>query len=441
MPLRLIFIRFLMIYKVKKINNPHDIQVEVPGSKSITNRALLIAALSGGRSLLKGCLFSDDSRHFIDALINLGFPVTVDENKKEVSITGFSGKIPKSSATIDVGSAGTAARFLTAYLGLSKGRYRIVSSDQMKKRPMKELLLSLETLGARIEYEEEEYHFPFTIGNDGIKSNRVTVNVEKSSQFLSALLISSVLSKEDMIIDVVGQHGMAYVDMTVRMMREFGLDVLRPPAGDDSISCRYQVLSNSAYKSRDYEIEPDLSAACYFYAMSPVLGVKAQVLGVKEDSLQGDIRFLDLLQQMGCHISKDPEGLSIIPPESGRLLGGEYDLSAFSDQALTLAAIAPFAASAVAIKGISHIRYQECDRINAIIENLTAMGINAREIDGDIYIAPGQIQPALIKTYEDHRVAMAFTIPGLVTDGIEIENPMCCRKTFENYYDVIEALY
>ncbi len=420
-----------MIYKVNKVNHPHDIKACVPGSKSITNRALLIAALSNGRSVLKGCLFSDDSRHFIDALISLGFPVVVDENKNEIIITGFSGKIPKSEATIDVGSAGTAARFLTALLGLSKGRYRIVSSEQMKKRPMKELLQSLESLGAKIEYEEEEFHFPFVIGHEGEYKESVSIDVDKSSQFLSALLISAIVVNRDFNIDVSGSHGMAYVEMTINMMRQFGVDVLKK-------NNSYTILKNSHYNGMQYCIEPDMSAACYFYAMSPLLNVKSQVLGVHMKSLQGDIAFLDVLSDMGCTISEEPEGIVCIPPADGVMKAGEWDLSTFSDQTLTLAAIAPFANDKVVIRGVSHIRLQECDRINAIITNLDAMGVKVREKDGEISIWPGEIKSCQIQTFEDHRVAMSFSLPGLVKDGIEIIDPYCCKKTFENYFDELE---
>ena len=193
-----------MTYRIKKVDNPHNIIASVPGSKSITNRALLIAALSSGRCSLKGVLFSDDSRHFLDALMSLGFSVDVDEKNANVTIQGTGGKIPNKEATVDVGSAGTAARFLTAFLGLSEGRYRMVSSEQMKKRPMKELLVALEELGACIEYEEEEYHFPFVIYNKGINCNQVTVDVDKSSQFLSALLISSVILDKNLTINITG---------------------------------------------------------------------------------------------------------------------------------------------------------------------------------------------------------------------------------------------
>lgn len=432
-----------MNYKVHKIKNPHTIEVSVPGSKSITNRALLIAALADGRSRLDGVLFSDDSRHFLNALMALGFPVDIDEENKSVEITGFGGRIPcvlaisergHVDATVDVGSAGTAARFLAALLGLSKGRFRMVSSDQMKKRPMKELLEALESLGAQILFEEEPYHFPFIIESSGIKGEEITINVDKSSQFLSALLIVSVLMPEDFTIYVKGSHGMAYVEMTVKMMEQFGVSCFCNR--EKQIS--YQISRDCQYQPRNYQIEPDLSAACYFYAMSPVLHVPALVNGVHRDCLQGDIAFLEVLSDMGCKLEETETGIMIYPPKE-QLKGGIWDLSSFSDQALTLAAIAPFADSQVQIRGISHIRLQESDRIAAILHNLKELGIHAEEEkEGILTIYPGKIHSGVMETYEDHRVAMSFSIPGLVCEGVEIVNPMCCRKTFETYFEVLE---
>lgn len=427
-----------------------EIEVDVPGSKSITNRALLIAALAEGKSVLRGVLFSDDSRHFLQALIDLGFEVEIDEACAVVSIVGCGGKIPAYespvdekmknvsddgmpvNASINVGSAGTAARFLTAYLGLSKGRYFVDSSQQMKKRPMEELLKALEDLGASIEFLEEAYHFPFVIGNDQVSKHEVTIDVDKSSQFLSALLIASVLFTEDFVIHVKGHHGMSYVKMTIAMMEQFGVKV------DCLTEDTFRISGDASYTARDYRIEPDVSAAAYFYAMAPVLSVPAKVHHVHWKSLQGDITFLHVLEAMGCGSVELEDGIRIYPPQEG-LCGGTFDLSAFSDQALTLAAISCFAKSPVTIEGIGHIRYQECDRLHAIVTNLTDMGIRCEEPEeGTIRIYPGQPKPCEIETFEDHRVAMAFAIPGLVTDGIVILDPGCCRKTFETYFEVLE---
>lgn len=418
-------------YQVKIVEHPHDIITEVPGSKSITNRALLIAALAEGTSVLHGVLFSDDSRHFMQALYDLGFPIHIDEEEETVTIEGFGGEIPNEEAEIYVGSAGTAARFLTAFLGLSKGKYRITSSEQMKKRPMKELLVALEEMGSQIEYEEEEYCFPFTIGNFECKKSKVTIDVEKSSQFLSALLISSVLLPQNFMIKVTGNHGMSYVSMTMRMMQQYGVGIERTLTG------AYRRRHDNRFEACEYVIEPDVSAACYFYALSPLLRVKVKVKNVHMDCLQGDIKFLKVLVRMGCKIENEEDGVLMIPPKD-RFLGGSFDLSSFSDQALTLAAIAPFANSKVCMMNIGHIRYQECNRIEAIVSNLAKMGIAAVEQGNNVFILPGKPTACTIDTYEDHRVAMAFSLVGTMVDGIVIENPSCTKKTFEKYFEVLE---
>lgn len=419
------------IYKVKRIEHPHDVITSVPGSKSITNRALLIAALSEGTSVLYDVLFSDDSRYFMQALNDLGFPIHIDEENKAVTIEGFGGEIPREEAEVYVGSAGTAARFLTAFLGLSKGRYRMTCSDQMKKRPMKELLVALEEMGSEIVYEEEEYCFPFTIGNFECKKSKITIDVEKSSQFLSALLISSVLLPQNFMIKMTGSHGMSYVNMTIRMMAQFGVGVER------TITGAYRRKHDVPYEAREYIVEPDVSAACYFYALSPLLRVNVKVNNVHMDCLQGDIKFLKVLVRMGCKIEDEKDGVVMIPPKD-KFLGGSFDLSSFSDQAITLAAIAPFASSKVCIMNVGHIRYQECDRIQAIIKNLSKMGIAAIEQKDNIFVLPGKPEGGLVETFDDHRVAMAFSLVGTMVDGIEIENPACTRKTFENYFQVLE---
>lgn len=463
-------------YTIKKITAPHPIEVEVPGSKSITNRALLLASLAEGTSRLEGILFSDDSRHFLRALQDLGFEVDIDEENRRAVIVGMGGKIPKQSAAVDVGSAGTAARFLTAFLALSEGEYQLNASEQMKKRPMRELIEALEQLGTHFSFREEPYHFPFTVrgrqageqgaasvsakGGQGTASAcydgkiETTIDVEKSSQFLSALLIASVLFDRDFTVHVRGSHGMAYVDMTIQMMEQFGLLVEKIPDG-------YYIPAAASYRAQNYRIEPDVSAACYFYAAGAVLGVPAKVRNVHFKSLQGDVRFLEVLGEMGCTLNDGADGIRLVPWNGGGTQAGKmmcrlhipddrkegWSLASFSDQALTLAAIAPFADAPVVVGRIAHIRYQECDRMNAILTNLRAMGVSCEETDGGIRIDPVQSclqggenpHGARIATYEDHRVAMAFSIPGLVVGNQVIENPACCRKTFEDFFEVLEA--
>ncbi len=412
------------------------IVVNVPGSKSITNRALLLATLAQGTSTLRGVLFSDDSRHFLKCVQDLGFETVVDEEKKVITVSGLGGNVPKNEATQYVGSAGTAARFLTAYLGVSQGTYHMDASEQMRRRPMAPLLDSLKELGCEIEYEvnAKEGFFPFTLKSQGFGKNEIAVDIEHSSQFLSALLISSSLSKEDFTVKVQGTHGMAYIEMTCKMMEQFGVSTIRK-SPDTFVTAKGQ-----HYNAQDYQIEPDVSAACYFYAMAPLLGIPVLVEHVHFDSLQGDVAFLKILEQMGCTLSEQEQGILVLPPQ-GALHGVTVDMSACSDQAITLAAIAPFADSPTTITGIGHIRFQESDRINAIVTELDRIGIRC-EADihspGSITIYPGTPKAGIIETYDDHRMAMGFSLIGLRTPGIEIHDPGCCRKTFENYFDVLE---
>ena len=407
--------------------------VSVPGSKSITNRALLLATLANGPSTLRGVLFSDDSRHFIQCVQDLGFETKVDEENKIVKVTGLGGPVPKEEASQYVGSAGTAARFLAAYLGISEGTYHMDASEQMRKRPMAPLLASLKELGCEITFKEKEGYFPFTLKGHGFGTDTISVDIEHSSQFLSALLIASCLSPKDMHIQVEGSHGMAYIEITRKMMEQFGVKV--NVSEDGRI---YTIPAGQNYQALDYQIEPDASGAAYFYALAMVLGVPVQVKHVTFDSMQGDVQFLKILEKMGGRLEENAEGIILYPPADGIFHGIDVDMSACSDQAITLAAIAPFADAPTTIRGIGHIRFQECNRMNAIVTELCKMGISCEETDTSITIYPGTPKPSLVDTYNDHRMAMGFALTGLRAEGIVIDNPGCCKKTFENYFEVLE---
>lgn len=410
------------------------LQVCVPGSKSITNRAMLLAVLADGVSTLRGALFSDDSRHFLQCVSDLGFPVRVDEASHILEVTGFGGCIPKNEASLYVGSAGTAARFLTALLGAAHGRFRLDASPQMRRRPMAPLLTSLTELGAEITFQDKEGFFPFTIIGHGFSKQELTIDISQSSQFLSALLIAAAGSREDIRIHTSGSHGMSYIAITTKMMKQFGVSV-SSLEGDVTGFC---IPGGQHYQAQEYFIEPDVSAACYFYAMAPLLGISVLVEGVHADSMQGDIRFLDLLVQMGCRFTDTQKGILLEGPDGGIYPGVTADMSACSDQAITLAALAPFAQTPTTITGIGHIRYQETDRLAAIAAELTRMGISCEEQPDRITIWPGKPKPARIQTYDDHRMAMGFSLTGLRARGIVIDNPDCCRKTFETYFEVLD---
>ncbi len=434
------------IYRVETIKDlpvGAKAEVTVPGSKSITNRALLIAAMAEGRSMLQGCLTSDDARHFLLCLRKLGFPITETSDGalgNNIEITGFGGCVPNKKAEIYVGSAGTAARFLVAMLAFSDGEYVVNSSEQMKKRPMEPLITALRNAGAEVVCTEDEGHFPLKVKGSGItgkKTSSFEVNIDKSSQFLSALLIAAGTLGRKTEIRVTGSHGLSYVDLTTAMMADFGVDTKKSVCGDAIV---YTVDCETGYSARDYNIEPDMSAASYFYAMAAVLGVHVTVKGVGTDMLQGDTEFIALLGRMGCIVDcTDRETVTVTGPAGGKLKGGfSLDMSSFSDQALTLAAIAPFADAPITITGIGHIRLQECDRIHAIVQNLTALGIKTEETESSVTIYPGSMTGADIETFDDHRVAMSFALTGLRTEGVRILNPSCCSKTFAQYFEVLE---
>jgi len=404
--------------------------VSVPGSKSITNRALLLAALSDGRCELNGVLFSDDSRHFLNCLVDLGFEVDVCEENRTVVVNGLAGAIPKSEGSVYVGSAGTAARFIAALLGVSDGVYRLDSSEQMKKRPMRPLLSALSSMGTCIEYHENEGFFPFTLDGRKVFATEITIDIGDSSQFLSALLISSVCFENGLTIHVEGSHGMSYIEMTVKMMEQFGVKVLRPDANT------FVVERGQHYHRDSYDIEPDMSAAAYFYSAAAILGVGTVVRGVRKQSLQGDVKLFDVLCDMGCEVAETEDGVMVTG--TGVLRGVDVNMGEFSDQAITVAAVSVFADGDTRITGIGHIRHQESDRIHGIAAELSRMGIEVTEGEDYLVIKPGDPKPALIETYDDHRMAMGFSLVGLRADGIEIYNPLCCRKTFENYFEVLQ---
>jgi len=420
------------------------VRVEVPGSKSITNRALLLAAMAQGTSVLRGCLTSDDAMHFLSCLKTLGFPVKEEKGEglgSTVTITGFGGEIPNKMAEIYVGSAGTAARFLVAMLAFAEGEFVVNSSEQMKNRPMQPLIDALRAAGAVVECLEEEGHFPLRIigaKNRSVIPDIFTVDIGKSSQFLSALLIAVGTLHKKALIKVNGSHGLSYVDLTADMMKSFGILVEKQMV-DGQI--QYAFSGKGRYEALEYDIEPDMSAAAYFYALAAVLGVKVSVKGVTDHMLQGDTAFLDLLEQMGCIIDRSAENIIVQGPKDGKLKGGfDIDMSAFSDQALTLAAIAPFADASITITGIEHIRLQECDRIHAIAHNLNALGIQVDERKAEVTIYPGTVHGGDVETFDDHRVAMSFALTGLRAEGVRILNPSCCKKTFAEYFEVLEEV-
>lgn len=433
-------------YIVKKVTEKKNINVEVPGSKSITNRALMLAAMSNGSCKLKGVLFSDDSRAFLDCLNRLGFQLDIDEERKQVTIKGENGCIPNSHATINVRSAGTAARFMTVLLAVCGGDYILESSEQMKKRPMSRLLESLREKGVIIHCLEQEGHFPFEIHSKGIKQPDISIDTTDSSQYASALLLAGAVNGLNITLTGSRING-AYIKITLRMLEQFGIKCVEIENTKEKTGEKLKkyVIKKQCFSKKEYRIEPDMSAACYFYAMALLLGVKSKVKGIHLDSMQGDVKFLYILKQLGCILREEADAVEIDATGIKSYHGIELDMSDFSDQALTMAVVAAFAETPTKILNIAHIRKQESDRVQVMADELKKIGCRTEIIEENnmtnVLIVPQTLHGAEIDTYEDHRVAMSFAMAGLKLEGVVINNPMCCRKTFETYFEVLDSIY
>lgn len=424
-------------YPIQRVRGPLSAILSVPGSKSVTNRALLMAALASGTSVLSGALFSDDSRYFLESLALLGFETHADEVSKEIRIRGLGGQIPNTNVSIYTGSAGTASRFLTALLALRDGTWTVNCSEQMSRRPMQELFKALSSLGASFDFTGRPGHLPAIVHGCGCPGREVQVATDESTQFLSALLMNAPVLPGGLHIRTAGKRADgAYVKITARMMRQFGCG-LRHEEG----SGEFLIPGGQKFLARQYTVEPDVSAACYFYAAAAVCGGSVTVRNLHADTLQGDIRFLEVLREAGCLVEDTEAGIRVTGPGPGRLRGVDVNMKDFSDQALTLAAIAPFADGITSIRGIGHIRLQESNRIHACVTELSGMGIRTEESEDGIRIWPGQVRPHRVNTYEDHRVAMAFAVTGLAADGIVIGDGECTGKTFENFFDTLALLH
>jgi 3-phosphoshikimate 1-carboxyvinyltransferase len=425
--------------KIIPISHPLNATVCVPGSKSLTNRALLIAALSKGTTRLTNALFSDDSRYFAEALQALGFDVSFDAECHEMTVTGLGGRIPAHQAELFIGNAGTAARFLSAFLTLGSGEYILDGDERMRERPIGDLVSALEKLGAQIEplftHHSSVITPPVKIIASGLPGGKTTVAGDISSQFLSALLMVAPYARNPVEITVSTElNSKPYVDMTLSVMSDFGVEILRHGYNQFAIhSIHYSPLT-------EYPIESDASAASYFFAAPAILGGSVRVENISRNSKQGDIAFLDVLQQMGCSISETRD--SLLVTGSTELHGLDVDLRDIPDTAQTLAAIAPFASSPTRIRGIASARVKETDRVAATCAELARLGVKVEEHPDGMTIYPCEkFAPATVQTYNDHRMAMAFSLIGLRVPGVTIENPGCVSKTFPNFFEVLETLH
>jgi 3-phosphoshikimate 1-carboxyvinyltransferase len=409
---------------VEPLAAPPDAVVHVPGSKSLTNRALVCAAMAEGTSILEGALHADDTEAMIGALTALG--IRVAGKGATITVEGTGGAVPAGPVELDARLSGTTSRFLAPLLAAGAGPYRLDGAGPLRARPMGPMVEALRALGTDVREEGDPGCLPLTIAG-GARGGAVELPGHVSSQFLSGLLLAAPLYPDGLDVTLTSPLvSVPYVEMTVAVMRAFGAEVTGrttvPPGG---------------YHATRYAIEPDASAASYFLAAAAITGGRVQVLGLRRDALQGDVRFVDVLERMGATVEWADAGVIVT---GGPLHGVTVDLADFSDTAQTLAAVAPFADSPTTVTGIGFIRRKETDRLAATVRELRRAGIEATEDDDGFTIHPGRPQPARIETYDDHRMAMSFALLGLVAPGIEILDPGCVAKTYPAFFADLDQL-
>jgi 3-phosphoshikimate 1-carboxyvinyltransferase len=433
---------------ITPVARPISGRIRPPGSKSITNRALICAALAQGDSTLTGALDSEDTRVMIAGLGQLGIRVEVSDDGRTLRVQGRGGRIPASTADLFVGNSGTTIRFLAALCTLGHGSFRLDGVSRMRQRPIGDLLDALNQLGAKCRGSLREGFPPVEMRAGGLAGGHTTIRGNISSQFLSGLLMAAPYAADDVELSVVGELvSKPYVLMTLRIMQEFGV---RVEAKLDLSGLR--IPARQQYMGRAYNIEPDASAASYFWAAAAITGGEVTVEGLTWASLQGDVRFVECLQMMGCRVTHDASGITV----SGRAERGiNIDMNAISDTVQTLAPVALFADSPTTIRGVGHIRHKETDRIGDLARELRKLGAAVDELPDGLRITPlplgeggSRSEPGEgvtrtsteIETYRDHRMAMSLALAGLRIPGVVILDPGCTAKTYPGYFDDLARL-
>jgi 3-phosphoshikimate 1-carboxyvinyltransferase len=361
----------------------------------------------------------------------LGFSVEVDQGSGTAWVGGLAGRIPEGGVEVSVGNAGTAARFLPPLLALGHGPYTVDGVPRMRERPVADLVEGLRQLGGRVDYVGEEGRFPLRVYGGGLRGGRARVEGSRSSQFLSGLLLAAPYADRRVELEVTGDLvSRPYVGITTEAMRDFGVEVEQPGG-------RF-IVEPAMYRAREYAVEPDASAASYFLAAAAVTGGRVRIPGLGRGSSQGDLRFVEVLEQMGCGVEVGPESVEVRGPR--KLRGIEVDMNEISDTMITLSAIAPFADAPTTITNVEHTRHQETDRISAVSTELRRLGVPVEEHTTGLRIIPKTPVGAKIRTYRDHRIAMAFSLMGLLVPGMRIEDPACVTKTFPDFFEQLGSL-
>jgi len=417
---------------VRPLAGPLDVVVSLPGSKSITNRALVCAALAEGTSTLTNALHADDTEAMVEGLQAMGAGIDAGWTDGRLVVTGTAGRPISDVAIVDARLSGTTSRFLLPVAALGEGHRRVDAANRMRERPMREVLDAVRALGAEVHDVGAPGHLPVEVVGGTLAGGEVAVRGDVSSQFLSGLLLSGPAMRTGLVARLVGDLvSEPYVDMTVAVMDRFGVAVQRPDG-------RTWVVEPQTYRAADLTIEPDASAASYVFAAAALVGGRATVEGLGDGSLQGDLAFVDVLEQMGASVERGPDRTTVIG--TGELRGVEIDMSQISDTAPTLAVVAAFAEGPSRVTGIGFIRGKETDRVGNVVAELRRLGVDAEEEPDGFSVHPAPLRPATVQTYDDHRMAMAFALAGLRADGVQIADPGCVVKTFPGFWRLLQEL-
>ncbi len=410
-------------------------RIRVPGSKSLTNRALLAAALASGESLLAGPLDSDDTRVMRDCLRQLGARID-DSSAEGWRVAGTGGALRVPDRALFVGNSGTTARFLTAAATHAPGPVVLDGTPRMRERPVGDLVDALTGLGARVTVLGRGGCPPVRVEGGGLAGGRTEIDASRSSQFVSAVLLAAPLARDDVEIELRAGVLVSrpYVDLTLACMRSFGAECEWSPGGR-----ALRVRGSTGYRAARYAVEGDASAATYPMAAAAIAGGRVRVEGVPGDSLQPDIRFAEVLERMGCGVVRGPDYLEVTGP-SGPLRPVDADLNEFPDAALTLAVVAAFASGRCRIRNVANLRIKETDRLAALETELRRLGARARALEDSLEVEPGPLHGAEVETYDDHRMAMSFALAGLRIPGVVIRDPGCVSKTWPDYFAALERL-
>jgi 3-phosphoshikimate 1-carboxyvinyltransferase len=426
---------------IAPLAKPVNATVTVPGSKSITNRALVLAALTAPDFTVHNALRSEDTEVMVDCLQRLGFEVSTHwgvpssiyvTRDSSVGIIDDDDWIPNGRAELFVGNSGTTIRFLTAMLALGEGTYRLDGIQRMRERPIRDLLDALKQLGVDARSQFENGCPPVIVNANGLQGGRVRVRADVSSQFLSALMLVAPFARGDTVIEIDGPLvSEPYVEMTIAVLQAFGLSLtIDGPR-------RYHIPGRQRQSYPSYTVEPDASSASYFLAAAAITGGTVAVEGLTTKSIQGDVRFLDILEDMGCSALRGRDCVAIT---GGKLRGVDVDMNDISDTVMTLGAVALFAEGPTTIRNVGHIRHKETDRIAALATELRKLGAEVEERADGLTITPRPLKGCAVDTYNDHRMAMSLALVGLKVPGVVIRNPGCVAKTYPGFWQDLELL-